>query len=310
MARVRSPARDEAKKLYLESNGEIKLVDIATKLNILDSQVRKWKSQDKWEQELKGALPKAKRSVTNKKTNKKSVHKEPIAEEIKEVLENAELTDKQRLFCMYYIEDFNATKAYKKAYRCSYDTAMVEGSKSLRKPKVKKEIERLTNECLEEQEINSKLINKRLFEMYMKIAFADIGDYLRFGQEEQKVWSMNDDGSFKPVTDPETGEQKIRKYNFVNLHESEEVDTTIISEVSEGKDGIKIKLYDKMKALEWIDKHYGKLDKLTSEKLEIEKQKLEIAKIKSGAYEEEQENEDDGFIQALQGKVEEIWQEE
>ena len=70
----------------------------------------------------------------------------------------------------------------------------------------------------------------------MKIAFADIGDYLRFGQEEEKVWNMNEDGSFKPVIDPETGEQKVRKYNFINLNESEEVDTTIISEVSEGKD--------------------------------------------------------------------------
>ena len=118
---------------------------------------------------------------------------------------------------------------------------------------------------------------------------------------------MNDDGSFKPVIDPETGEQKIRKYNVLNLNESEEVDTTIISEVSEGKDGIKIKLYDKMKALEWIDKHYGKLDKLTSEKLEIEKQKLEVAKIKSGEYEEEEEVEDDGFIAALGSKVAGVW---
>ena len=257
MARVRSPARDEAKKLYLESNGEMKLVDIAAKLNILDSQVRKWKSQDKWEQKLKGALPKSKRNVTNKKSNKKSAKKEPIADDVKAVLENAELTDKQRLFCIYYIEDFNATKAYQKAYGCSYDTARVNSSKLLSNTNIKKEIDRLTEECLNEQEVSSKLLNKRLFEMYMKIAFADIGDYLKFGQEEEKVWNMNEDGSFKPVIDPETGEQRIRRYNVVNLNESEEVDTTIISEVSEGKDGVKIKLHDKMKALEWLDKHYG-----------------------------------------------------
>ena len=310
MARVRSPARDEAKKLYLESNGEMKLVEIAAKLNILDSQVRKWKSQDKWEQELKGTLPKSKRNVTDKKSNKKSSKKEPIADEVKEGLENTELTEKQRLFCIYYIEDYNATKAYQKAYGCSYHTAKVEGCKNLTKPNLKKEIDRLTEECLNEQEISSKLLNKRLFEMYMKIAFADIGDYLKFGQEEEKVWNMSDDGSFKPVIDPETGEQRIRRYNVVNLNESSEVDTTIISEVSEGKDGVKIKLHDKMKALEWLDKHYGQLDKLTSEKLEIEKQKLELAKIKSGAYEEEEEVEDDGFIAALGNKVAEVWSDE
>lgn len=280
MARVRSPARDEAKKLYLESNGEMKLVDIAVKLNILDSQVRKWKSQDKWEQELKGALPKSKRNVTNKKVNMKSIKKEPIADEVKNVLENTELTEKQRLFCIYYIEDFNATKAYKKAYDCSYATAMVEGSKSLRKPKIKKEIDRLTKECLNEQEVSSKLLNKRLFEMYMKIAFADIGDYLRFGQEEEKVWNMNEDGSFKPSIDPETGEQKVRRYNVVNLNESDEVDTTIISEVSEGKDGVKVKLLDKMKALEWLDKHYG--EGTEEQKLKISKLRGEVNKLENG----------------------------
>lgn len=280
MARVRSPARDEAKKLYLESNGEMKLVDIAAKLNILDSQVRKWKSQDKWEQKLKGALPKSKRNVTNKKSNKKSAKKEPIADDVKAVLENAELTDKQRLFCIYYIEDFNATKAYQKAYGCSYDTARVNSSKLLSNTNIKKEIDRLTEECLNEQEVSSKLLNKRLFEMYMKIAFADIGDYLKFGQEEEKVWNMNEDGSFKPVIDPETGEQRIRRYNVVNLNESEEVDTTIISEVSEGKDGVKIKLHDKMKALEWLDKHYG--EGTEEQKLKISKLRGEVNKLENG----------------------------
>lgn len=67
MARVRSPNRDKAKDLYIESNGTMKLIDIAAKLNLSDSQIRKWKSQDKWEQELKGALPKGKSNVTNKK---------------------------------------------------------------------------------------------------------------------------------------------------------------------------------------------------------------------------------------------------
>lgn len=310
MARERSPARDEAKKLYLESNGQIKLVDIASKLNVLDTQIRKWKSQDKWEQELKGTLPKCKRNVTNKKVNKKNNKEEPIADEVKQVSKNTELTERQRLFCIYYIEDFNKTKAYQKAYACSYDTARVEGCKCLTKPNIKKEVERLTAECLEEQEINSKLLNKRKFESYMKIAFADIGDYLRFGQEEEKVWQMNEDGRYFPVMDPETGKQKIRKYNVVSLNESTELDTSIISEVYEGKDGVKIKLQDKMKALDWLDKHYGQLDILTKEKLELEKQKLELAKIKSGAYESEEVLEDDGFINALHGAATKVWSDE
>lgn len=276
IARVRSPARDEAFEIYKKHNGNIDLVEIAKMLSLSPGTIRGWKAKDKWDSELNGTLQKNKER-SNKNVNKKSSNKEPI-EEDKEILINTELTEKQRLFCIYYIEDFNATKAYKKAYDCSYATAMVEGSKSLRKPKLKKEIDRLTKECLEAQEVESKLLNKRLFEMYMKIAFADIGDYLKFGQEEEKVWSMNDDGSFKAVIDPETGEQKIRKYNVVNLYESEEVDTTIISEVSEGKDGVKIKLHDKMKALEWLDKHYG--EGTAEQKLKVERLKLEISKLK------------------------------
>lgn len=255
----------------------MKYKDIAEKYEVSINTVKSWKTRYKWNKKSVHTKEKKVCTQNNSKNNKKSNEKEPSLDEVKEVLENTELTEKQRLFCIYYIEDFNATKAYKKAYGCSYYTAKVEGCKSLTKPNIKKEIDRLTEKCLNEQEVSSKLLNKRLFEMYIKIAFADIGDYLRFGQEEQKVWSMNEDGSFKPVIDPETGEQKVRKYNFINLNESEEVDTTIISEVSEGKDGVKIKLHDKMKALDWIDKHYGeatseqqaKIDKLKAETLKL-----------------------------------------
>lgn len=53
MARQRDPRRDEAKKIWLESDGKKQLKEIASKLNVSDSQIRKWKSQDKWSAELK-----------------------------------------------------------------------------------------------------------------------------------------------------------------------------------------------------------------------------------------------------------------
>lgn len=77
MARNRSPNREKAKEMYLESKGNIKLIDIAINLGLKDSQIRKWKSQDKWELELKGALPKNKSNATKKvgapKGNKNAV---------------------------------------------------------------------------------------------------------------------------------------------------------------------------------------------------------------------------------------------
>lgn len=65
MARKRDPRRDEAKRIWLESNGEKQLKDIASELNVSDSQIRKWKSQDKWSAELKSNVTNAKGNVTN-----------------------------------------------------------------------------------------------------------------------------------------------------------------------------------------------------------------------------------------------------
>ncbi len=48
MPRARSPKRDEAYKIWLDSDGKTKLKDIASALGVSESQVRKWKNQDKW----------------------------------------------------------------------------------------------------------------------------------------------------------------------------------------------------------------------------------------------------------------------
>ncbi|HFU2547668.1 TPA: phage terminase small subunit [Enterococcus faecium] len=65
MARQRDPRRDEAKRIWLESNGEKQLKGIASELNVSDSQVRKWKSQDKWSAELISNVTNGKSNVTN-----------------------------------------------------------------------------------------------------------------------------------------------------------------------------------------------------------------------------------------------------
>ena len=65
MARQRDPRRDEAKRIWLESNGEKQLKEIASELNVSDSQVRKWKSQDKWSAELISNVTNGKSNVTN-----------------------------------------------------------------------------------------------------------------------------------------------------------------------------------------------------------------------------------------------------
>ena len=260
MARAPDQRVEQAKMLYDKG---LKLIDIANQLGIPEGTVRSWKNRYNWDCNV----AKEKRNVAKTKKNKKQNQKEPSVDEVSSIIENPELTDKQRLFCVHYIRSFNATKAYQKAYGCSYETAMVEGSSHLRNPKIKSEIlklkqERLNREFLSESDI---------FQKYMDIAFADITDYMTFGTEEVPVMAMY--GPVK-IKDPETGEEKqlTKIVNTVRFKDSSEVDGTILSEVKQGKDGASIKLSDRMKALQWLSDH---MDMATEE------QKAKIAQIKA-----------------------------
>ncbi|MFC0188477.1 phage terminase small subunit [Fictibacillus aquaticus] len=66
MPRARDPNRDKAREIWEASKGKKKLKDIAADLGVSDTQIRKWKSQDKWEQG-KGNVTNSKRNVTNVK---------------------------------------------------------------------------------------------------------------------------------------------------------------------------------------------------------------------------------------------------
>ena len=64
MPRPRSPNRDKALQLWLDSGRKRQLKDIAIELHVSEEQIRKWKNQDKWD---KVTLPNAKGNVTNHK---------------------------------------------------------------------------------------------------------------------------------------------------------------------------------------------------------------------------------------------------
>lgn len=243
MARAPDERIEQAKAMYLKG---MKLVEIASQLSIPEGTVRRWKCTHKWDNERSDK----KANVRKRKNEENSKNKKAIADEVDQVLENTDLTDKQRLFCLYYIRYFNATKAYKKAYGCSYDVANSEGYKLLVNPCIKEEIKRL-----KQNRLNREMLDESdIFQKYMDIAFSDITDYVEFGQEEVPVMAV-----YGPVQvkDEKTGEKKTltKRVNVVRFKGSEEVDGTIISEVKQGKDGASIKLLDKMKALEWISDH-------------------------------------------------------
>ena len=304
MARERSPARDKAFEIYKEHKGDITNREIASILETSEKTISGWKAKDKWNENFNGVLQKKIRSTPKENSNKK-VAKEAIAKEVKEVLANTELTDKQRLFCVIYSRCLNATKAYQKAYKCTYETAMVEGCKSLRNPKISEQIESLNS-----VQFNAEFIKKSLIQKYIDIAFSDITEYVKFGEEEIIVYDK--DG--QPRITPE-GEIMTSKFNYVTLGDSQQVDGTLITEISEGKAGIKIKLADKMKAMDFLTKHYNLLSDEEKTKLDIEYKKLQNRKIgaeiaKINGESDDDEKEDDGFVEALGGTAKEDWADE
>ena len=235
--------------------------ELEEQFDVKSSTIRSRKNREKWE-----------RNATTRKRNTVATKKKSVAtkNEIKEpVVISDNLTDKQRLFCIYYIKYFNATKAYQKAYECAYTTAMVEGHRHLRNPKINLEIDRMK----EEQTSGLKLGVRDVLQKYIDIAFADITDFVEFGKKEVPMMS-----EFGPLVD-EKGNEVMQEVNYVDFRESAQIDGTIITEVKQGRDGVSVKLADKMRALDMLAKYTDLLSDNDKKRLDEEKVKTEIAKV-------------------------------
>lgn len=249
MARVRSPNRDRAKEIYIKSNGAMKLTDIAAKLGLSDSQIRKWKSQDKWEQELKGALLKGKGSVTNKKGGQPG-NKNAVGNKGGKAPRENKNAEKHGFFSKYLPEDtFNIIQdiEVKNPLDIIWENIQIQYAAIIRAQKI----------------------------MYVK----SIDD-----KTIEKVEERNGDSSYGEKWEVQQAWDK--QANFLNAQ----------SRAMKTLEGM-IKQYDELLNKNWD--------------LATEEQKARIAVLKAKTNTDDTgEVEDDGFIQALQGKVEEIWQEE
>ena len=231
MAAKKNPLSDKAYEMYKQG---MKLVDIAAQLGCSPATVRTWKNRNKWDEGGSETFQKKRETKRNVSAKKKKVEIS-VEDGTRETLQNDALTPEQQMFCIYYSRTFNAAQSYQKAYGCSYETAMVEGSKSLRKPKIRTEIERLKE--IKRQQIVASADD--IVELQMRIAFGDIGMALGFGQDDMEL----KDGS-------------TVKVNVMRLKESDQVDTQLIQSVIEGKGGVSITMKDSQKAIDWLTKYF------------------------------------------------------
>ncbi|WP_374187446.1 terminase small subunit [Priestia aryabhattai] len=256
---------DAIRKEYETS--DITLKALAEKHEIKLGTLKSRKSREGWERDAT-ATPKKVATPKRDATPKKK--EQPIKEVF---VESDGLTDKQRLFCLYYVKTFNQTMAAIKA-GYSPERAHVTGSELVRNRKVADEIRRIKQETAYEVFVEAKDVLSK----WVKIAFSDITDFLTFGRKDVEV-GQDENG------DPITAE-----VNYVDFKDSHMIDGTLISEVKQGRDGVSIKLLDKEKALDKLSMYFDLFP--DTFKRQIEEEKLKLAQQKAGSNDgDTQENE-------------------
>lgn len=269
--------KETVRKAYELGEGTYK--KLSEKYEVSQGTIKSWAKQDRdnddpWvklsKPNTKNQLKKveSKVEVEKSKTKNKNINKEVIDK----VISNKSLTDEQQLFCIYYIKCFNATKAYQKAYDCTYESANSHGYKLLSNVVVREEIQRL-----KQHKMNRALLSEDdIFQKYLDIAFSDVTDYVVHGVEDLPVI---DNVTGRQALDEE-GNLMFYKRNYIHFKPGDEVDGTLISEVSQGKDGVKVKLQDKMKALQWLADRTELMSIKDKAKLKLEQDKLDHIKNK------------------------------
>lgn len=167
------------------------------------------------------------------------------------------LTEKQKRFVAEYLVDLNATEAAKRA-GYSEKTAYSIGFENLKKPEIQDAIQAAMDARSERTGITQDMVIREL----AAIGFSKATDYVRI---QDGIVLIKD-------TDGLTDAQK-----------------TAISSIEDGKYGVKIRLHDKVRALEKIGEHLGMFH---------------------GKSDSDENVPDDGFVDALRGEAAEVWQED
>lgn len=186
------------------------------------------------------------------------------------------LTAKQQRFVDEYLIDLNATQA---AIRAGYSekTARSISNENLTKPDIQAAIQKGMEARSGRVAITQDMVLREL----AKIGFSDIRKVVRWGETQLRMAGGDDEGD------------AMVPYHGLALIDSAQIDDDTagaIAEVSQGKEGLKVKLHDKKGALVDIGRHLGMFghggpSELDAElkRLEIEKRKAELKALQSGS---------------------------
>ena len=174
------------------------------------------------------------------------------------------LNDRQKRFVEEYLVDLNATQA---AIRAGYKgkNARAMGAENLTKPDIAGAIQQAMIERQKRVEITQDMVLKEL----AKVAFSNGSDFAQVVCREMPVDIVDEEGNIQTVT---------RLQQVVETKDT----TTIpldkraaISLIKQGRNGIEVVSYDKLKALELLGKHLGMFDSKSAQNSEGENNLLD-----------------------------------
>lgn len=225
---------------YKDRQQGMKYKEIAEKYGVSINTVKTWKSR-KWNKQDQASNPPPKK-VAHKKG------KGCTQKKLQPVIDNDELTEQQKMFCLFYLQHFNATKAYQQAYQCGYNSARAAAPRLLTKVSIKEELHTLKAELQQDIFVDVK----DLIAEYIKQFSADITDIVKVELTEYEV--KDKQGNKLKTKD---GEKVIGRFNDVYVESSDNFDGSLVRKISQGKDGISVELYDKQKAMNELMKYLG-----------------------------------------------------
>lgn len=164
-------------------------------------------------------------------------------------MKGKKLTTKQENFVREYLVDLNATQA---AIRAGYSkaTAYSTGHENLKKPEIARRIKEVIDARQEKTEITAERVLKEL----ANIAFSNVDDFF-----ESVSYSDDEDEELAG---------KGRKYHQLKSDFLDSPRIAAVQSIEPGAYGAKLKMADKMKALEMISRHLGIFNADTSQKPE------------------------------------------
>lgn len=241
-------ARKKAYSIWALTEKTATYIRLANETKLSVKQLKHYKKKDKWEERYKADKASGKfMELVDKEAQELRETGNAFGKQVDEiqvVFDRLKLTERERLFVLHYLKTFNITQA---AINAGYakTSAHTKGNVIFKRSPIQDAVKEIRAIVSKEIVIQAHdILNE-----YISIAFADITNYLSFDEKG------------------------------ITLKDSNQVDGRLIQEVKQGKDGVNIKLVDKMKALDKLEKLF---EIIPDRRLELDRDKFNLTKELAG----------------------------